>query len=117
MRKGQFVQKSQLGQVDSREDLESPAEELEDKVTDQSGGEPDDEVDGGKDIVQSDGEGFAPSGGAIELSHEQIGIEEEDDEDDLDRSAQDGRSRTRRMGIRGHFVILAIASVIFHRLR
>ena len=68
--------------------LELFAEVLEDDVADGGGDDGDGEVPDGEDVVEGDGEGFAAAAGAVELSHEEVGVEEEDDEGDLDERAQ-----------------------------
>jgi len=46
------------------------------------------------------------AGGAVELSHQEVGIEEEDDEGDLDERAQDVAEGVRRLWGKGHGTIL-----------
>ena len=68
--------------------LEFSAEELEDNVADEGGEDGDGEVGEGEDVGQGEGEGLAVAGGAVELAHEEVGVEEEDDEGDLDDGAE-----------------------------
>jgi len=69
--------------------LELLAEVLEDDVADGGRDDGDGKVLDSEDVDQGDGESFATASGAVELTHQQVGVEEEDDEDDLDDRAQD----------------------------
>ena len=71
--------------------LETFAEVFEDDVADDGGDEADGEVGGGEDVGEGEWRGFAGGVGTVELAHEQVGVEEEDDEADLDRGAEDSR--------------------------
>ena len=94
------LQKSPAGQespgsgepgLQGTERLEFLAEMVKDDVGDQSGNYGDTEIRGGENIVQGEGEGFAGAVGASEFAHQEIGIEEEDDEADFnDRSPERG---------------------------
>ena len=86
--------------------LEIFAQGLEDEVGDGGGEDGDGEVGDGEDVAEGDGEGFSVAGGAVELSHEEVGVEEEDDEGDLDERAQDVAEGTRGVWGRGHGSIL-----------
>ena len=86
--------------------LEFFAEVLEDDVADQGGEDGDGEVGGGEDVAQGEGEGLAAACRAAKLSHEEVGVEEKDDEADLDERAQDVAERARRVWGRGHGMIL-----------
>jgi len=86
--------------------LEIFAQGLEDEVGDGGGEDGDGKIGDGEDVAEGDGEGLAAAGGAVELSHEEIGVEEEDDEADLDERAQDVAEGTRRVGGGGHGTIL-----------
>src|ERR1700682_4271477 len=66
--------------------LDSIAQRFDHDVADQRGDERDDEVDGGDDVVDGPEEASASGGpGAREVPHDQVGIEEKDDEADFDR--------------------------------
>jgi hypothetical protein len=80
--------------------LEFFAEELEGGVAEEGGEEGDEEVGGGEDVGEGGGERFVGGGGAGELAHEEVGVEEEDDEGDLDDGAEEGFEG--RFGIAGH---------------
>ena len=82
--------------------LEFTAEELEDDVADEGCDVGDEEVWESEDVGEGQGEGFAVSGRAVEFPHEQVGIEEEDDERDLDDRAADFGEETRFLGVMGH---------------
>lgn len=62
---------------------------FEDDVTDRRGGDPDHEILPGEDISECEGKAFALTIGAGELTHQQVGIEEEQDEGDLDGRPSD----------------------------
>jgi hypothetical protein len=91
--------------------LEFFAEELEGGVADEGGEEGDDEVGVGEDVGEGGGEGFAGGGGAVELAHEEVGVEEEDDEGDLDDGAKQSGEGPVRFGIAGHGVMVQNAAV------
>jgi hypothetical protein len=67
---------------------EFAAKGFEDGVADHGGCERDEEVGGGEDVVEGEGKAFGGSGGSGELAHEEIGIEEKDDEGDFNDRAQ-----------------------------
>jgi len=77
--------------------LELFAEVLKDDVADGGGDDGNCEVPDGEDVVEGDGEGFTAATGAVELSHEEVGVEEEDDESDLDERAQGVAEGGRRL--------------------
>jgi len=79
---------------------------LEDEVGDSGGEDSDGKVGDGEDVAEGDGEGLAAAIGAAELSHEEVGVEEEDDEADFDERAQDVAEEARRLWGRGHGTIL-----------
>ena len=62
---------------------------LEDEVGDGGGEDGDGEVGDGEDVGEGDGEGFAVAIGTVELAHQEVGVEEEDDEGDLDERTED----------------------------
>jgi len=64
--------------------LDLLAQVLENYVADERGDEGDYEVGGGEDVVKSEGHAFAAGVGGGKLAHQQVGIEQEDDECDLD---------------------------------
>ena len=76
---------------------------FEDDVADEGGDDADGEVGKGEDVVEGGGEGFAGGIGAVELAHQEVGVEEEDDEGDFDDGVEDGRERaaTRERGVIG----------------
>jgi hypothetical protein len=78
------------------------AEVFEDYVADGGGDDGDGEICDGEDVVQGDGEGFPVAAGAVEFAHEQVGVEEEDDERDLDDRAADVGEQARLDGILRH---------------
>jgi hypothetical protein len=63
--------------------LEPLAQLLEHYVPNECGDEGDYEVGGSEDVVESEGHAFAVGVGGSELAHQQIGIEQEDNENDL----------------------------------
>ena len=73
--------------------LEFFAEEFDDEVADEGSGEADGEVGGGEDVVQCRAERFVLTASPVELAHKEVGVEEEDDEADLNQRAQDGGER------------------------
>jgi len=76
------------------------AQEFEDHVPDQRRTQGDGEIRSGEDIVEGEGQGLSLSGHAVEFAHQEIGIEEKDDKDDLNHCrAQRGQSSP---GIRVH---------------
>jgi hypothetical protein len=91
--------------------LEFFAEELEGGVADEGGEEGDGEVGVGEDVGEGGGEGLALAGRAIEFAHEEVGVEEEDDEGDLDDGAEQGGEEAARFGIAGHGVMVQNAAV------
>jgi len=82
--------------------LEFFAEEFEEEVADERGDDGDGEVGEGEDVVEGEGEGFAVAGGAVEFSHEEIGVEEEDDEGDLYHGAADAGDGSAGLWGLGH---------------
>jgi len=68
---------------------------LEDEVGDGGGEDGDGEVGDGEDVGEGDGEGFAVAIGTVELAHQEVGVEEEDDEGDLDERTQDMAAEAR----------------------
>ena len=73
--------------------LELVAEGFEDYVADECGDQGDGEVCGGEDVVEGECERLALPVGAGELTHQQVGIKEEDDECNLDHGSE-GRDST-----------------------
>jgi len=94
----------------SRAALELLAEVFEDDVADDGGEDGDGEVLAGDDVVQGEGEGLASAVGAVELSHEEVGVEEEDDEGDLNHGAQERAEGARDSGLAGHRVMIQSAA-------
>jgi hypothetical protein len=82
--------------------LEFFAEVFEDDVADEGGDDGDEEVLAGDDVVQGDGEGLAGAVGGVELAHEEVGVEEEDDERDLDNGPKEMAESTRLSWLFGH---------------
>jgi len=78
------------------------AQMLEDDVADGRGDDGDGEILDGEDVVEGDGEGLASAVGAVEFAHEEVGIEEEDDERDLDDRSADVGERRDVPGVLGH---------------
>src|ERR1039458_1066841 len=78
------------------------AQVLECDVADGCGDDGDGEVLDSEDVVEGDGEGLAGAVDTVELAHEQVGIEEEDDERDLDDGAADVGEETRVFGVLSH---------------
>jgi hypothetical protein len=83
-------------------DLEAAAEEFEDEVADDCGEDCDGEVGEGEDVGEGNGEGFALACGAVEFAHEEVGVEEEDDECDLDGGAEQGGEGAGWFWLAGH---------------
>ena len=75
-------------------------------MADDGGEECNGEVGWGEDVAEGEGEGFAAARGAVELSHEEVGVEEEDDECNLDGCAEEAAEAARRVWIWGHETIL-----------
>jgi hypothetical protein len=69
--------------------LELLAEELEDEVACEGGEDSNGEVGEGEDVLKGEGEGLAGSGVAVELAHQEVGVEEEDDEGYFDERTPD----------------------------
>ena len=86
--------------------LEIFAQGLEDEVGDGGGEDGDGEVGDGEDVGEGDGEGFSVAGGTVELAHQEVGVEEEDDEGDLDERTQDVAAEARGLWGCGHGLIL-----------
>jgi len=76
-----------------RGSLELFTQEFEHDIADEGGDEGDDEIRAREYVDEGEGEGFAVGVGGGELAHEEIGIEEEDDERDLnDRPPEGGET-------------------------
>ena len=60
------------------------AQVLEEDVADGGGGDGNGEILEREDVVQRDGEGLARAVSAVEFAHQEVGVEEEDDEGNLD---------------------------------
>ncbi len=70
--------------------LELFAQKFEEDVADDGGDDGDFKIGGGTDIAQGPDQATLPPGaGAFEFSHEEIGIEEEEDEGNFDHRSQD----------------------------
>lgn len=82
--------------------LELLAEGFEDKVADGGGEEADGEVAEGQDVVEREGKGLAGAVGVGEFAHEEVGVEEEEDEGDLDDRAPERGEKARGIGVAGH---------------
>jgi hypothetical protein len=70
--------------------LQFAAEEFEDHVANAGADHADEEIVGSDHVVKGDGEGLALPIGSSELAHEEIGIEEKDDECNFDDGSPDG---------------------------
>ena len=82
---------------------------LEDEVSDGGRKDGDGEVPYGEDVEEGDGEGFSTAIGAVELAHKEVGVEEEDDERNLDERTQDVAEGAGRLRITRHGNILCDA--------
>jgi len=69
--------------------LELFAQVLEHYVADERGDQGDYQVGDGEDVLEGEGHGFAVGVGGGELTHQQIGIEQEDNERDFDDGPED----------------------------
>src|ERR1017187_8413104 len=78
------------------------AQVLECDVADGCGDDGDGEVLDSEDVVEGDGEGLAGAVDTVELAHEQVGIEEEDDERNLDHRTADVGEEARVFGVLSH---------------
>ena len=78
------------------------AEVFEDDVADRCGDDRDGEVLDGEDVGEGDGESFAGAIGAVEFAHEEVGVEEEDDERDFDDRMADFGGEARFLGVFRH---------------
>ena len=78
------------------------AEVFEDDVADRCGDDRDGEVLDGEDVGEGDSEGFAGAVGAVEFAHEEVGVEEEDDERDLDDRVADFGEEARFLWVWRH---------------
>lgn len=87
--------------------LELLAEIFDDYETDQPGQDGDCKVREGENIVDRECEGLSLSIRASEFSHQEIGIEEEDDEAYFDRRSPNRRLFSRLIRIRAHRVTIA----------
>ena len=73
---------------------------LEDDVADGGRNDGDGKVLDREDVNQGDGEPLTWAIGAVELAHQEVGVEEEDDESDLDQRAQDVAEWAESVGLR-----------------
>ena len=87
------------------------AEALEYDVADGGCDDGDGKIPDGEDVVKGDGEGFTGAVGTVELAHQEVGVEEEDDECNLDERAQDVAEGARGLWVRGHGMILCDGAV------
>jgi hypothetical protein len=90
--------------------LELFAQALEEDVADGGRNDGDGKVLDREDVNQGDGEPLTWAIGAVELAHQEVGVEEEDDESDLDQRAQDVAEGARGQWAWGHgMMILGIS--------
>ena len=82
--------------------LEAFAQVFEDDIAGDGGDEGDGEVGKGEDVVEGVGEGLGVGVGAGELAHEEVRVEEEDDEGDLDDRFGDASEQRSGFGVVGH---------------
>ena len=75
------------------------AQVFEDDVADGCGHDGDGEVLDGEDVGEGDSEGLAGAVGVVELAHQQVGIEEKDDERDFDHRAADVGEEARLLRV------------------
>jgi len=86
--------------------LELLAEVLEDDVADGGRNDGDGEVLDREDVNQGDGEPLTWATGAVELAHQEVGVEEEDDESDLEQRTQDVVEWSRGQWAWGHEMMI-----------
>src|ERR1039457_5628447 len=87
---------------ETKRDSRFSAQVFEDDVADGCGDDGDGEVLDGEDVGEGDGEGLAEAVDAVELAHQQVGIEEEDDERNLDHRTADVGEQARVFGVLSH---------------
>ena len=80
---------------------------LEDDVADGGRDDGDGKVLDREDVNQGDGEPLTWAIGAVKLAHQEVGVEEKDDENDLDQRAQDVVEGARGVWVCGHGVMIA----------
>ena len=90
--------------------LEFLAQMLEHNVADERGDEGYYKIEAGEDVVESEGHALAVRVGGGELAHEQIGIEQEDDERDLGDGPEDRGQGWTIWGDRLHGVFMVSRS-------
>jgi hypothetical protein len=90
---------SHFGRIAMGVRLELFAEVFDDYETDQPGQDGDCEVREGENVVDCECEGLALTVCASEFSHQEIGIEEEDDKADFDHRSPNRGLFSRRIGI------------------
>jgi hypothetical protein len=66
---------------------------MKDSMSNQRGNQGDGEIRDRKNIAEGEGQSFTVSADPIELSHQKIGIKEEDDERNLNQGAADSGER------------------------
>jgi len=79
--------------------LELPAQELDDAVTSEGRNDPDGEIRRREDVKKSGRERLAMPRAAVKFTHQKVGIEEEDDEPNLNSSAQKRLGRALRISV------------------
>jgi hypothetical protein len=90
------------GGADIAKGLEFLSEVFDDYVADQAGDDGDIEIGGRKNVFDGEKEGLAVAICAGEFAHQEIGIEEKDDEADLDHRPPKRRQFVRLSGVVGH---------------
>ena len=79
---------------------------LNDDIADRGGHDGDGKILDRKDVVQCEQNAFAWPVGAIELTHQQVGVEQEDDERDLDDRSPERGEGLSGLGVFGHEAIV-----------
>ena len=79
---------------------------FEDDVADGGRDDGDGEVLDGEDVNHGDRKPLTWAIGAVELAHQEVGVEEEDNESDLDQRAQDVAEGARGQWTWGHGMMI-----------
>jgi len=87
--------------------LNSLSEVLKNEVADHSGDGGNSEIRGGEDIPNSESESLFVAICMLEFAHQQIGIEQEDDETNLNQRPPNWGQLSGRVRIRRHWLTIA----------
>ncbi len=82
--------------------LQPLAQVLEDDIADGAGNDGDGKVSGGEDVEQGHAEALADAAFPVELPHQEVGVEEEDNECHLDDGPPEMGDEAAIFGVVGH---------------